>query len=984
MNVFMSLKTTQIKSAILSLLLILLINSIKAQPVIDAKFDSPWESANYFIPTKLVKNTPGDDGPSENDLSGKFYTLWDENNFYLFIEVTDDKIYTNIETDHQNDNIEVYFDLNNSKQSVYDGIDDDQLRFISGIDTINSKRLVTADKLEFAQKTTDDGYVFEIRFPWAALTSEDFTASEGIDIGFDLMITDNDGSDKKDYILAWNSPSNDAWQWASIFGTMKLLGTGTTERVIGENQAAEHDEYDINEANVSSILYVDNNAANADDSNDGSLSSPFLTIEKALEVASENAGEGIATRVSIAPGTYRESGLLLRKTGNPYKFMNTEVVIEGQQKGEVIISGSEIRNDGWSAYGDNTYTHVWKYAVSVEKPWKDKGPSQEIATRREMVFVGGEWMKQVMQLESLEDNSFYVDEANDLLYVKVANSIDFENSNKEIGLHGDGETAPWPPSRLFSVPLDKDKVVLRNLVFQHANMRLSESTVKIQGWKVLMEDCIVRWNNGVGLNIAGDCEHITLRNNIIDYNGGSGMTTWGVSDLTLSGNSTSNNNWRGHLGSYHTHAIGGIKFHHAKNVIVEDHVSKGNWAPGLWSDLEITNITYNNCTVENNYGPGFLIEISEEVYLNNCTIVRNIPGIRCHSSHDVYIDSCMIKGNAVQFTVYKDHRDFSSTDWTSQFEGRIWDKKPDNWNITNCTIEAVDDPEWQEYADKKMPSWIHYTNPGYQAFWHFSHADYMSTFFGGATIAYENNIWVHPATDTPFKDDEGNDLTVDEWELWISGFATGDKAIEIIDGYAKNNDASALSVQILTNAGAEEVIDDYLNYYKSFIEALDSVEGLNDLQTVIDKSNSFGEIAQMALNNDASELTINHLLDAGVTFRTDRMAFYKIAIENEDEITSLDSLQQLIDNTTSIQTDKAPGKYVLYPVPAKEKLFVKDIGQIKRIIITDMSGKMISFLLSSGREKRCIDVSDLSPGFYILFFVDKKASTIQRKILIER
>lgn len=959
-----------------SLIFVLQLNTysqIATTPTIDGDKEAIWDNATYFVPTKLVKNTPGDE-PVETDLSGKFWTLWDTDHFYLYIEVYDDLIFTGENPDHQNDNIEVYFDLNNSKQSVYDGIDDDQIRFISGVDTVNSKRSVKAQDLEFAQKTIEGGYAFEICFPWAALTSESFEAAVNKEIGFDLMITDNDGTPKKDYIYAWNATTNDAWQFTSIFGTMKLLASGTTKKIIGNDQPAEHDEYQIDETKITSIIHVDKNDPNAADDNDGSNTSPLKTIGKALDAAADSAGNGVATKVLIAAGTYREHGLYLKKIGNPYLFMNTEVVIEGEEKGQVIIKGSEVWNDGWTLHENRTYKHEWNYSISVEKPWGDRGPKQEIATRREMVFVNGYWMKQVMQISEMNDNCFYVDETNDLIYVKVADTIDFESADKEIGLHGDEEDAPWPPVRLFHVPIDKDKVVLRNLTFQHANMRLSEATVKVQGWKVLIEDCEITWNNGLGINIAA-CEQVTLRNNIIDNNGGSGITTWGTKDLTFIGNSTSHNNWRGHLGLYHSHAIGGIKFHHTTNVLVENHISNNNWAPGLWTDLEILNITYNNCTVKNNYGPGFLIEISKDVYLNNCTIERNIPGIRCHSSHDVYIDGCNIKGNAVQFTVYRDHRDFTSDNWTSQFDGRVWDKTPYNWVITNSIIEAVDDPEWQSYADKKMPSWIHYTNPGYQAFWHFSHDDYMSTFFGAATIAGQNNQWIHPTTSTPFTDDEDNALTTAEWEEWIAGFATGDKAIEQIDEYAKNDDASPLTIELMNSAGAEEVNLQYLEEYKIIIADEDGILDLNALNDAVKKANAFAQIRSFAENNNASELSITMLLDAGVTFRTDRMEFYKTAIADveKSDLPDIPALQTLINGVTAIgEGINSDYKICMYPNPATRFLYVNHLKGTETISVFNIAGKSCFQSDVNAKKQFQIDVSGLPQGIYIIRISDNQ------------
>jgi hypothetical protein len=349
----------------------------------------------------------------------------------------------------------------------------------------------------------------------------------------------------------------------------------------------------------------------------------------------------------------------------------------------------------------------------------------------------------------------------------------------------------------------------------------------------------------------------------------------------------------------------------------------------------------------------------------------------------VYIDSCTIKGNAVQFAVYKDHRDFTSNNWTSQFDGRVWDKTPDNWNITNCTIEAVDDPDWQSYADAAMPHWMNYSNPGYQAFWHFSHADYMSTFFGGATIANQNNEWIHPATDTPFKDDEGNDLTTSEWEEWIQGFATGDKAIEEIDNYARTNNADDLTIELLGNAGGENVESANLDFYKTMIEAEDGVPDINTLQAIIDKANAFALVVGMAENDDASALSIDLLVDLGVLFRTDRVDDYKEAIANaspEDLLTIAD-LQDLLDNAPVINAIKAnsTARISMYPNPVAGKLKIETGMDILSVKVYRIAGTVVICHYPK-QEGTVINLSAAPKGVYLVQ-VNTASATITRKIV---
>jgi len=704
---------------------------------------------------------------SPADFSGAFRTLWDQDAFYLLIEITDDSLVNLGISTHHNDNTEVYFDLNNSKFSTYDNLDDDQIRFEFGrTDSFETKRGATG--LEFKQVKTNAGWCLEARFPWTALTAEAFVPEVDRDIGFDLMITDNDGEDdKKDHILAWHSPNNDAWKDPTVFGVMRLLASGTTDSVYYDSTPPDHDDQPIDESKISHIIYVNQRHPQAADTNSGTHpEQPLKTLTRALELAGKQIGAAVATKILVYPGVYREGGLTMLRQGSPNSFLNTELVIEGTLADSVIISGSDVWNDGWTLGGNDSWRHDWPYAMQPQNAWGDRVTG--LGARREMLFVNGKWMRQVLERNEMTANSFYVAD-NEGIYVKVAADIDFAAATKEVSLRGDGLDAPWPPAGLLVIPAEKDKVVLRNLVFQHANMRLQNAgTVQIKGWKVLLDHCKIVWNNGFGLQL-GAVEQVAIQNCQIDHNGGAGIMTWGANNSTIENSSTSFNNWRGDMGGLHSYALGGIKFHHSHNFTIRNHQAEYNLCPGLWTDLNVTGFTYDGCTVTNNWGPGFLVEITADATIENCTLQHNAEGIRIHSSHEITVDGCTIQGNAIQFSLYNDHRDFASQEWQDQL-GQIWDKTPSRWTLQNCEITAEDNPAWQDSVENRIPAWIKYHNPGYQPFFHFSAPKGYLDFYATATI--QHNTWTHPATDTPFQDVDGNPLTLAQWRQYIKTLGT--------------------------------------------------------------------------------------------------------------------------------------------------------------------------------------------------------------------
>ena len=74
--------------------------------------------------------------------------------------------------------------------------------------------------------------------------------------------------------------------------------------------------------------------------------------------------------------------------------------------------------------------------------------------------------------------------------------------------------------------------------------------------------------------------------------------------------------------------------------------------------------------------------------------------------------------------------------------------------------------------EARIPSWIKYSNPGYQPFFHFSKKNGYLQFFECATIQF--NSWTHPATNTPFMDADGNPLTLEQWHAYIKTLGTTD------------------------------------------------------------------------------------------------------------------------------------------------------------------------------------------------------------------
>ena len=102
----------------------------------------------------------------------------------------------------------------------------------------------------------------------------------------------------------------------------------------------------IDESKVQSTLYVAQANKAASDSSTGLKDKPFRTISAAMKLALGNLEKGVATKVVIAPGTYREVLPAVDGDKRNATFRNTLLVIEGQKpaKGQqgVVISGADV------------------------------------------------------------------------------------------------------------------------------------------------------------------------------------------------------------------------------------------------------------------------------------------------------------------------------------------------------------------------------------------------------------------------------------------------------------------------------------------------------------------------------------------------------------------------------------------------------------------------------------------------------------------
>lgn len=186
-------------------------------------FDFPY----IVSPTYTLWNVLLGSRPDSGDLSAEFRTLWDADNLYVFVRMSDDETVRHASPfPWENDSVEIYIDADHSAGTSYDGVNDFQL--VLTVD--NPSAVVTGVRSApyaggltyfpiFPFRGNANDYELRISIPW---TSLNVTPHAGAAIGLDVHVNDNDGSAQRTSKVAAFATVDDSWTNPSSFQTFVL------------------------------------------------------------------------------------------------------------------------------------------------------------------------------------------------------------------------------------------------------------------------------------------------------------------------------------------------------------------------------------------------------------------------------------------------------------------------------------------------------------------------------------------------------------------------------------------------------------------------------------------------------------------------------------------------------------------------------------------------------------------------------------------
>jgi hypothetical protein len=242
----------------------------------------PPAGTNDFTVANIVFGTVDDAA----DFTCNLHMSWDADSIYMEYVIADDSI-VNTGATYQVDNLEIYLDLDNSKnihyprnggwmQTVDAAYDDNDFQFRLvpelAFDVVNTGRpsLLATGGAKQVYTETAEGYTFVLNIAWDSLMVGFEPAEEDL-IGFDALISDNDAvaNDANRNQITFNSPTDKPFNDPSLFATMQLKAEGRLQIIPDEEPPAAPENFagvaegsrvtltwDLADDNVAVLKYV--------------------------------------------------------------------------------------------------------------------------------------------------------------------------------------------------------------------------------------------------------------------------------------------------------------------------------------------------------------------------------------------------------------------------------------------------------------------------------------------------------------------------------------------------------------------------------------------------------------------------------------------------------------------------------------------------------------------------------------------------------
>lgn len=179
-----------------------------ATPVIDGTVDAVWNETAGIPINRYQMAWQGATGTAK--------ALWDDDNLYLLIQVSDAQLDKSSANVWEQDSVEIFLDQNNAKTSFYQ--DDDGQYRINYDNEASFNPPTIASGFESATQVSGTNYTVEVKIPLTVVAPSNDTK-----LGFDVQINDaKDGA--RQSVAAWNDTTGNGYMDTSVYGVLTLIG----------------------------------------------------------------------------------------------------------------------------------------------------------------------------------------------------------------------------------------------------------------------------------------------------------------------------------------------------------------------------------------------------------------------------------------------------------------------------------------------------------------------------------------------------------------------------------------------------------------------------------------------------------------------------------------------------------------------------------------------------------------------------------------
>lgn len=206
--------------------------------------DGSLSDEEWNIDNKAVKVYYG--GETNNVLN--FGTAWNDSYLYVGVDVRDEYLsFANGEV-YNNDCVEVFINGDGKKSGSYNNTD---RQLFIGYSAERGQLHDNGDGIKTAWRDTEYGYQAEMAIPWALFN---ITPQENLQIGFDVLVDDNDYTESRESIVGWCGTSSN-WESTSGFGTLVLCTASNVQYKEKDMSAVAaddpEDDVQVTEADIS-------------------------------------------------------------------------------------------------------------------------------------------------------------------------------------------------------------------------------------------------------------------------------------------------------------------------------------------------------------------------------------------------------------------------------------------------------------------------------------------------------------------------------------------------------------------------------------------------------------------------------------------------------------------------------------------------------------------------------------------------------------